>query len=205
MESRNVETYRAGHEAFNRRDFGAMLKEYAESISWIDHARGITFRTPQEFKNDFLEGWIQASSDCQVTDARYGRRRHSGGTVYWPGYERRPTRLLPGHRQGVDAADLRDVALRRRRSGRRRRDLLRPGLPSRAAGAAAGAVPSMSDEGHDRAGTNRGPRTMVDIGIGGFRKRRGMIVRVFRRARAVSRIPGPASSCSDPRMPPCRA
>jgi hypothetical protein len=71
MESRNVETYRAGHEAFNRRDFGAMVKEYAESISWIDRARGITFRTPKEFKNDFLEGWIQASSDCQVTDARY--------------------------------------------------------------------------------------------------------------------------------------
>jgi len=71
MESRNVKTYRAGHEAFNRRDFGAMVKEYAESISWIDHARGITFRTPQEFRNDFLEGWIQASSDCQVTDARY--------------------------------------------------------------------------------------------------------------------------------------
>ena len=71
MEARNVETYRAGHEAFNRRDFDAMVREYAESISWIDQARGITFRTPQEFKNDFLEGWIQASSDCQVTDARY--------------------------------------------------------------------------------------------------------------------------------------
>jgi hypothetical protein len=42
MESRNVATYRAGHEAFNRRDFGAMVKEYAESISWIDQARGIT-------------------------------------------------------------------------------------------------------------------------------------------------------------------
>ncbi len=71
MESRNVETYRAGHEAFNRRDFGGMVKEYAESISWIDHARGVTFRTPQEFKDEFLEGWIQASSDSQVTDARY--------------------------------------------------------------------------------------------------------------------------------------
>jgi steroid delta-isomerase-like uncharacterized protein len=71
MESRNVETYRAGHEAFNRRDFDAMVKEYAESISWIDQARGITFRTPQEFENDFLMGWIEASSDCRVTDARY--------------------------------------------------------------------------------------------------------------------------------------
>ena len=151
MGSRNVETYRAGHEAFNRRDFDAMVKEYAESISWIDQARGITFSTPQEFKDDFLEGWIQASSDCQVTHARYtdagemvvarftGRGTNDG-----------PLGTLPGHRQGVDAADLRDVALRRRRSGRRWRDLLRPGLSAHAAGAAAGAVPSMSGEVHDR-------------------------------------------------------
>ncbi|HET6944001.1 MAG TPA: nuclear transport factor 2 family protein [Gaiellaceae bacterium] len=71
MESRNVLTYREGHEAFNRRDFDAMVKEYAESICWIDRARGVTFRTPQEFKDDFLAGWIQVSSDCRVTDARY--------------------------------------------------------------------------------------------------------------------------------------
>lgn len=71
MESRNVQAHRAGHEAFNRRDFGAMVKEYADSISWTDQARGITFRTPQEFRDDFLKGWVQASSDCQVADARY--------------------------------------------------------------------------------------------------------------------------------------
>jgi steroid delta-isomerase-like uncharacterized protein len=71
MGSRNVDAHRAGHEAFNRRDFGAMVKEYAESISWTDHARGVTFRTPREFEDDFLEGWIRASSDCRVTDARY--------------------------------------------------------------------------------------------------------------------------------------
>ena len=71
MESRNVQTHRAGHEAFNRRDFTAMVAEYAESISWIDQARGITFRTPEEFNDDFLQGWVQASSDCQVADARY--------------------------------------------------------------------------------------------------------------------------------------
>jgi steroid delta-isomerase-like uncharacterized protein len=71
MESKNVKTHRAGHEAFNRRDFGAMVKEYTESISWTDRARGITFTTPQEFKNDFLAGWVEASSDCRVTDARY--------------------------------------------------------------------------------------------------------------------------------------
>ena len=71
MESRNVQTHRAGHEAFNRRDFDAMVSDFVESISWIDRARGITFRTPQEFKSDFLAGWTDASSDCRVTDARY--------------------------------------------------------------------------------------------------------------------------------------
>jgi len=71
MESQNVEIHRAGHKAFNRRDFGAMVQEYAESISWTDRARGITFTTPQEFRDVFLDGWIRASSDCQVTDARY--------------------------------------------------------------------------------------------------------------------------------------
>ena len=71
MESRNVETHRAGHEAFNRRDFEAMVEKYAERITWIDQARGATFNTPDEFKSEFLAGWIQPSSDCEVTQARY--------------------------------------------------------------------------------------------------------------------------------------
>ena len=71
MTSRNVETYRAGHEAFNRRDFEAMTKEYADSITWTDRARGLTFRTPQEFRDDFLPGWVQAASDIRITDPRY--------------------------------------------------------------------------------------------------------------------------------------
>lgn len=71
MEPRNIENYRAGHEAFNRRDFAAMTKHYADSIAWTDHAQGRTFRTPQEFRNDFLPGWVQAASDIRITDPRY--------------------------------------------------------------------------------------------------------------------------------------
>ena len=56
MASSNVETYRAGHEAFNQRDFEAMTKQYADIIAWTDHAQGRTFRTPQEFRDDFLAG-----------------------------------------------------------------------------------------------------------------------------------------------------
>ena len=34
MASRNVEAHRAGHQAFNQRDFGAMTKEYDDRIAW---------------------------------------------------------------------------------------------------------------------------------------------------------------------------
>ena len=71
MESRNVETYRAGHEAFNQRDFVAMTKQYADSITWTDHSQGRTFRTPQEFKDDFLAGWTGVSRNIRITGPRY--------------------------------------------------------------------------------------------------------------------------------------
>jgi steroid delta-isomerase-like uncharacterized protein len=71
MASRNVQTHRAGHEAFNQRDFEAMTKHYADSITWTDHPHGRTFTTPQEFKDDFLPGWVQASHDIRITGSRY--------------------------------------------------------------------------------------------------------------------------------------
>ena len=71
MESPNVETYRAGHEAFNRRDFVAMTRRYADSITWTDHSQGRIFRTPQEFRDDFLTGWVEASPDIRITAPRY--------------------------------------------------------------------------------------------------------------------------------------
>jgi steroid delta-isomerase-like uncharacterized protein len=71
MASRNVEIYRAGHEAFNQRDFEAMTKHYADNIAWTDHSQGRTFSTPQEFKVDFLAGWIGASPNIRITGTRY--------------------------------------------------------------------------------------------------------------------------------------
>jgi hypothetical protein len=71
MESRNVETHRAGHEAFNERNFVAMTKQYSQSITWTDHSQGRTFSTPAEFMDDFLPGWVEASSDIKITDPRY--------------------------------------------------------------------------------------------------------------------------------------
>ena len=40
MAPRNLENYRAGHQAFNQRDFEAMTRHYADSIAWTDHAQG---------------------------------------------------------------------------------------------------------------------------------------------------------------------
>jgi ketosteroid isomerase-like protein len=71
MPSRNVNTYRAGHEAFNQRDFAAMTRHYADNIAWSDHSQDRTFRTPGEFRDDFLPGWVTASSDIRITDPRY--------------------------------------------------------------------------------------------------------------------------------------
>jgi len=71
MEATNVETYRAGHQAFNHRDFEAMTKQYADSIAWTDHSQGRTFRTPQEFRDDFLAGWAGASRDIRITGPCY--------------------------------------------------------------------------------------------------------------------------------------
>ena len=71
MASSSVDAHRAGHEAFNRRDFETMTNHYADSIAWTDHAQGRTFRTPQEFKDEFLAGWIRASADIRVTDPHY--------------------------------------------------------------------------------------------------------------------------------------
>ena len=71
MASRNIETHRAGHKAFNQRDFEAMTKHYADSISWTDHAQGRTFTTRQDFRDDFLPGWVRTSSDIRITGPRY--------------------------------------------------------------------------------------------------------------------------------------
>ena len=71
MESPNVETHRAGHEAFNQRDFEAMTSYYADSIAWTDHSQGRTFSTRREFKDDFLAGWVGSSSDIRIIGPRY--------------------------------------------------------------------------------------------------------------------------------------
>lgn len=70
MASRNVETFRAAHQAFNRRDFDAVVSAMAEEVTYQDRARNITFAGRKGFK-EFMEGWVTAFSNAQVSEATY--------------------------------------------------------------------------------------------------------------------------------------
>ena len=100
MESRNVQNYRAGHEAFNQRDFAAMTGQYADSITWTDHSQGRTFTTPREFRDDFLAGWVQALPRHQNHRPPLPRRWRDGGVhLHRRRHARRAARTVPRHRQ----------------------------------------------------------------------------------------------------------
>src|SRR3954451_12601614 len=71
MSPTNVDIHRAGHRAFNSRDFEAMTRCYADSITWTDHARGTTFLTRLEFVRDFLPVWVTAASDILIDQPTY--------------------------------------------------------------------------------------------------------------------------------------
>jgi steroid delta-isomerase-like uncharacterized protein len=70
MASKNVETMRAAHDSWNRRDFDAMVSAVGPTISYTDYARGVAIKTRDEFKN-FVAGWAQAFSDGKITQTSY--------------------------------------------------------------------------------------------------------------------------------------
>ncbi len=70
MESKNVQTFRAAHEEFNRRDFEAVVNRMTEDFSYRDCARGETFKGREGFKR-FMQGWASAFSNAAVTEPTY--------------------------------------------------------------------------------------------------------------------------------------
>lgn len=66
----NVETLRAAHGAFNDRDFRGSAGLLASDAEFTDHARGVTFKGPDEFVG-WLEGFMTMSSDLKIVDATY--------------------------------------------------------------------------------------------------------------------------------------
>jgi hypothetical protein len=45
MASKNVETLRAAHESWNKRDFAALTRNLAEGLVYTDNARALTFNS----------------------------------------------------------------------------------------------------------------------------------------------------------------
>jgi steroid delta-isomerase-like uncharacterized protein len=70
MANKNVETFRAAHESFNRHDFDAILKTLSDNCSYVDYPRGNTINGKDKFR-EFLEGWKKGFSDGKIANPQY--------------------------------------------------------------------------------------------------------------------------------------
>ena len=52
MSSKNVETVRAAHESWNRRDFPGVIRDSIEGLVYTDHGRSLTLKTGQVQRMD---------------------------------------------------------------------------------------------------------------------------------------------------------
>lgn len=70
MASRNVEIFREAHRAFNRRDFDGVASRMVDGFTYQDHARGMTYRGREGFKQ-FMGIWVSAFSNAEVCEPTY--------------------------------------------------------------------------------------------------------------------------------------
>jgi predicted ester cyclase len=70
MASKNVETLRAAHESWNKRDFAGVVKNAAEKLTYTDNARAVTLNNRDKFR-EWTEGWAKAFSDGRITNSEY--------------------------------------------------------------------------------------------------------------------------------------
>ena len=64
---RAVETHRAAHQAFNKRDWKTLEGMCSPQMLFEDHPRAITLKSPSEFI-DWLKEWSTGLSDAEVGD-----------------------------------------------------------------------------------------------------------------------------------------
>jgi Ketosteroid isomerase-related protein len=67
----NSDKHRDAHEAFNRRDWDGVIRDFAADAEYIDHPRGMTTKSAQQFVDYLKGGWTSAFSDATVTNGRY--------------------------------------------------------------------------------------------------------------------------------------
>ena len=70
MESKNVLTLRAAHAAFSAHDFDRAVAMMPATVKVVDHSRGMTMSTREEFR-DWMAARGATSSDVKIVDAHY--------------------------------------------------------------------------------------------------------------------------------------
>ena len=70
MTSKNVETLRAAHECWNRREFEGVIRNVTDTITYTDHARNLNINTKSHFK-DWVTAWAQAFPNGKITHPEY--------------------------------------------------------------------------------------------------------------------------------------
>jgi steroid delta-isomerase-like uncharacterized protein len=70
MASKNVETLRAAHESWNRRDFAGVVHNAAEGLVYTDTARGLNLNSRDKFR-EWTEAWAKAFSDGKIKNPEY--------------------------------------------------------------------------------------------------------------------------------------
>jgi predicted ester cyclase len=70
MATKNVDTLRAAHESWNKRDFAGLTRNVVEGLVYTDNARTLTFNSPAKFR-EWTEAWAKAFSDGRITKPKY--------------------------------------------------------------------------------------------------------------------------------------
>ncbi len=70
MASKNVETIRAAHESWNRRDFAGVVRNAAENLAYTDNARSLDLNSRDKFR-EWAEAWAKAFCDGRITNPDY--------------------------------------------------------------------------------------------------------------------------------------
>ncbi|HYG98516.1 MAG TPA: ester cyclase [Terriglobales bacterium] len=70
MSSKNVESVRAAHESWNRRDFEGVLRDMADNLVYNDTTRHMKLNGKQQFR-EWCQAWATAFPDGRIKDVRY--------------------------------------------------------------------------------------------------------------------------------------
>jgi steroid delta-isomerase-like uncharacterized protein len=70
MPSKNVETLRAAHESWNKRDFAGIVKNAIDGLVYTDHSRNQTLSNRDKFR-EWTQEWAKAFPDGRITRPQY--------------------------------------------------------------------------------------------------------------------------------------